>query len=122
MLYHRTDDVERLQKVVTDTEEQFADCLRRIKTLGEEKGRREKELEILREAAQTLVDMVDPAEEGEADKRLLLERLRGAPERVLKFLTEAPVACVSHALSFVKSFWPEAPLGMFAHGVAAECT
>jgi hypothetical protein len=52
----------------------------------------------------------------------LLERLRGAPERVVKFLTEAPVACVSHALAFVKSFWPEASLGMFTQGVAAECT
>jgi hypothetical protein len=116
------DDVERLQKVVADTEEQFTYCLRQIKTLGEEKGRREKELEILREAAQTLVDMVDPAKEGEADKQPLLERLRGAPERVVKFLAEAPVACVSHALAFVKSFWPEALLGMFVQGVAAECT
>jgi hypothetical protein len=51
MLYCHTDDIERLQKVVTDTEELFADCLRQIKTLGEEKGWREKELEILREAA-----------------------------------------------------------------------
>jgi hypothetical protein len=122
MLYHRTDNVERLQKVVTDTEEQFADYLRQIKTLGDEKGRREKELEILREVAQTLVDMVDLAEAGEADKRPLLERLRGASEKVIKFLAEAPVACVSHALAFVKSFWLEAPLGMFAQGVAAECT
>jgi hypothetical protein len=73
-------------------------------------------------STQTLVDMVDPVEGGIADKRPLLERLREAPERVVKFLTEAPVACVSHALAFVKSFWPEAPLGMFAQGVAAECT
>jgi hypothetical protein len=120
LLYHHTDDVERLQKVIGDTEQQFADCLQQVKTLGEEKGRREKELEILSEAAQTLVDMVDLA--GEADKQPLLERLRGAPKRVVKFLTDAPVACVSHALAFVKSFWPEAPLGMFAQGVAAECT
>jgi hypothetical protein len=35
---------------------------------------------------------------------------------------EAPVACVSHALAFVKSFWPEAQLETFAQGVAAECT
>jgi hypothetical protein len=118
MLYRRTDDVERLQKVVADTEEQFIDCLRQIKTLGEEKERREKELEILREAAQMLMDMVDPAEEGEVIKQSLLERLRGAPERVVKFLAEAPVACVNHALAFVKFFWPETPLGMFAQGVA----
>jgi hypothetical protein len=44
MLYHRTDDVERLQKLVADTEEQFADCLQQIKALGEEKERQQKEL------------------------------------------------------------------------------
>jgi hypothetical protein len=32
ILYHRTDDVERLQKVVADTEEQFTNCLEQIKT------------------------------------------------------------------------------------------
>jgi hypothetical protein len=108
--------------VIDDIEQQFADCLQQVKMLGEEKGRREKEPEILREAAQTLVDMVDLAEEGEADKQPLLERVRAMPERVLKFLTEAPFACVSHALAFVKSLWPKALLGMFAQGVAAKCT
>jgi hypothetical protein len=122
MLYRCTDDVERLQKVIDDTEQQFADCLQQVKTLGEEKGRREKELEILREAAQTLVDMVDPAEEGEAGQQPLLERLCRAPQKVVKFLSEAPVACVSHTLAFVKSFLPEAQLDTFAQGVAAECT
>jgi hypothetical protein len=104
MLYRRTDDVERLQKVVGDTEEQFADCLRQIKMLGEEKERRQKELEDLRRTAQKLVDMVNPPEEGETSKQTLLERLLGAPQKVASFLTEAPAACVSHALAFVKSF------------------
>jgi hypothetical protein len=122
MLYHRTDDVERLQKIIDDTEQQFADCLQRVKTLGEEKGRREKEPEILSEAAQTLVDMVDQAEESEAGQQPLLERLRGAPQKMVKFLSEAPVACVSYALAFVKSFLPKAQLETFAQGVAAECT
>jgi hypothetical protein len=58
--------------------------------------------------------MVDPLEEGEVGEQPLLERLLGAPQKVVKFLTEAPVACVSHALAFVKSFWPEAPLEAFA--------
>jgi hypothetical protein len=52
----------------------------------------------------------------------LLERLLGAPQKVVKFLAEAPVACVSHALAFAKSFWLEAQLETFAQGVAAECT
>jgi hypothetical protein len=122
MLYRRTDDVKRLQKVVADTEEQFTDCLRRIKTLGEKDERQQKELEDLRGAAQELVDMIDPLEEGEASPRPLLERLRGAPKKVLKFLSEAPVACVSNALTFVKSFLPNAQLNIFAQGMAANCT
>jgi hypothetical protein len=66
--------------------------------------------------------MVDPQEGDEADGRSLLERLLGAPQKILNFLTEAPIACVSHALSFVKSFWPEAQLEVFSQGVAAECS
>jgi hypothetical protein len=117
-----TDDVERLQKVIADTEQQFAGCLQQIKTLGEEKEQRQKELEDLKGATQKLVDMVDTQEGREADERLLLERLLGAPQKVVNFLTEASIACVSHALSFVKSFWPEARLEAFVQGVAAECS
>jgi hypothetical protein len=67
------------------------------------------------------VDIVDPQEDGESGKQSLLERLLGAPQKVVEFLAEAPVACVSHALAFVKSFWPEAQLETFVQGVAAEC-
>jgi hypothetical protein len=73
-------------------------------------------------AAKKLVDIVDPQEDGEAGERPLLERLLGASQKVVKFLAEAPIACVSHALSFVKSFWPESRLEAFAQGVAAECS
>jgi hypothetical protein len=66
--------------------------------------------------------MVNPPEEGEASPRPLLERLCGAPQKVVRFLSEAPVACVSHALTFVKSFLPEAQLEIFAQGMAADCT
>jgi hypothetical protein len=52
MLYRCTDDVERLQKVIADTEQQFVDCLQLIKMLGNEKEQRQKELEDLRGAAQ----------------------------------------------------------------------
>jgi hypothetical protein len=76
LLYRRTDDVERLQKVISDTEQQFTDCLQQVKTLGEEKEQRRRELEDLRGAARELVDMVDPPEEGDASPRPLLEQLR----------------------------------------------
>jgi hypothetical protein len=79
MLYHHTDDVEKLQKVIANTEQQFADCFQQIKTLGKEKEQRQKELEDLRGAAKKLVDIMDPQEDGEAGERPLLERLLGAP-------------------------------------------
>jgi hypothetical protein len=122
MLYRRTDDVERLQKVIGDTERQFVDCLQQIKALGEKDERQRKELEDLRGAAQEPVDLVNPSEEGEASPRPLLERLSEAPKKVLKFLSEAPVVCVSNALAYVKSFLPNAQLDIFAQGMAADCT
>jgi hypothetical protein len=108
--------------VIANTEQQFVDCLQQIKTLGEEKEQRQKELEDLRGAAQQLIDMVDPQEGGEADGRSLLERLLEAPQKVLSFIAEAPITCVSHALSFVKSFWPQARLEVFTQGLAADCS
>jgi hypothetical protein len=115
LLYHRTDDIERLQKVIGDTEQQFVDSLRRIKTLGEE-------LESIRGAARELVDMVNPPEEGEANPRPLLEHLREAPKEVVRFLSEAPVTYVNNALAIMKSFLPSAKLEIFAQGMAADCT
>jgi hypothetical protein len=115
LLYRCTDDVERLQKVIGDTERQFVDDLQRIKTLGEE-------LESVRGAARELVDVVDSPEEGEANPRTLLEHLREASKKVMKLLSEAPVTCVNNALAIVKSFLPSAKLEIFAQGMAADCT
>jgi hypothetical protein len=102
MLYRRTDDVGKLQKVITDTEQQFVECLQQIKMLGEEKEQRQKELEDLRVAAQQLVEVVDPQDDGTTDT--MLDRLCGAPQKVLSFIAEAPNIYVSHDLGLVKSF------------------
>jgi hypothetical protein len=47
--------------------------------MAAEKELKDKELEELKGAAQVVVDMVDPPEEGLINKRMLLERLREAP-------------------------------------------
>jgi hypothetical protein len=52
----------------------------------------------------------------------LLERLLGAPQKVLSFIAEGPTTCVSHALGLVKSFWPKARLKVLAQGAAADCS
>jgi hypothetical protein len=66
--------------------------------------------------------VVDPLEDGAADGRSLLERLRGAPQKVLSFIAEASTTYVSHALGLVKSFWHKARLEVLTQGVAADCS
>jgi hypothetical protein len=66
--------------------------------------------------------VVDPLEDGTADGRSLLERLRGAPQKVLSFITEVSTTYVSHALGLIKSFWPKARLEVLVQGVAADCS
>jgi hypothetical protein len=122
MLYRRADEVESLRKVMADTERQFVDCLQQIKTLGEEKKQRQKELDDLKTAAQELVEMVDPREDSAEDGPPLLDRLRGAPQKILNFVTKAATSYVGHALGLVKSFWPKARLEVLAEGAAADCT
>jgi hypothetical protein len=72
--------------------------------------------------AQQLVEVVDPQDDDAADGRSLLDRLHGAPQKVLSFIAEAPTTYVSHALGLVKSFWPKARLEVLAQGVAADCS
>jgi hypothetical protein len=65
---------------------------------------------------------VDPLEDGAADGRSLLERLRGVPQKILTFITKASTTNVTHALGLVKSFLPKARLEVLAQGVAADCS
>jgi hypothetical protein len=94
----------------------------KIKTLGEEKKQRQKELDDLKAADQELVEMVDPREDSAEDEPPLLDRLRGAPQKILNFVTEAATTYVGHALGLVKSFWPKARLEVLAGGTAVDCT
>lgn len=122
-MYRRIDEVEKLQKVLQDTNKQFVKCMQTIKTLGEEKVARDKELEELKVAAQTIVDMVDPLEDETLAQRSLLEHLRDAPAKVSGFISEATKTYIAHTLALlVKSFWPKAQLECLAGGMAANCT
>jgi hypothetical protein len=76
----------------------------------------------LKTAAQELIEMMDPREDGAEDGPPLLDRLRRAPQKILNFVTEAATSYVGHALGLVKSFWPKARLEVLAEGAAADCT
>jgi len=114
------DDVERLQKVLDDTDKQFAACLDQVKTLGEEKTKLQDELVELKITAQAVVDMVDPSDGDASAGRQLLDRLREAPQKIAGYISEVTKSYLTHGLGLVKSFWPKARLEVLAGGVAAD--
>lgn len=118
LVYRRTDDVERLQKVLEDTNKQLVDDLKKIKSLGEEKTKLQEELVELKTAAQAVVDLVDPA--GSTNKQVL-ERLLEAPQKIVGYISDVTKSYLAHGLALVKSFWPKSPLEIIEHGVAADC-
>ena len=81
-----------------------------------------KELDELKAAAQTVVDMVDLPEEGAELTKTLLERLHGVSQGIIKYLSDTTRQYVSHVLGLVKSYWPQANLVPLGEGISIECS
>lgn len=120
LLHHRTDDVEHLAKVLEDADKQLINCLKQIKMMAE-KGARDKELKELKAAVQTIVDMVDPPEEGVVSNNSLADRLREAPQRIADYVSKTTKTYVTHVLGLVKSFWTKARMEVVTDSVALDC-
>lgn len=73
------DEMEKLSKIQADSDKQLVDCMQKIKDLAAERDAQAKGLADLKMAAQAVVDMVDPVEDGAAGEKSLMERLLGAP-------------------------------------------
>jgi chromosome segregation ATPase len=73
LVYHCSDDAEKLIKALQDAYVQLMECMTQIKEMAAEKEQNKKELEELKDAAQVVVDMVDPSEEGVESNKMLLE-------------------------------------------------
>ena len=80
------------------------------------------ELAELRSAPQVVVAMVDPVEEGSTAEKTLVDRLREAPHKITKYLTETSKDYVAYVLGLVRSYWPQARLAPLGEGMAAECS
>jgi len=76
----------------------------------------------LKMAAQILVHMVDPPEEGAEDTKTLVERLREAPHKIVEYHSDNAKQYVAHVLGLVKSYWPQAKLAPLGEGMAEECS
>jgi hypothetical protein len=59
LVYHHSDDGKKLLKALQDADLQLVDCMTQIRDMAAEKEPK-KELKELKNAAQVVVDMVDP--------------------------------------------------------------
>ena len=78
----------------------------------------QKELQELKSASQTVVDLVDPAEDSSGS---LVDRLQRAPQKFAEYLAETSRNCVVQALGLVKSYWPSAKIAILGDGMCSNC-
>ena len=78
----------------------------------------QRELQELKVAAQTVVDLVGPAEESGSS---LADRLQRAPQKFAEYLAETSRNSVAHALGLVKSYWPSAKIAILGDGMCSKC-
>ena len=79
---------------------------------------RQKELQELQVAAQTVVESVGSADEFDGS---LADRLQKVPQKFAEYLAEASRNCVAQALGLVKSYWPCAKIGVLEDGMCLTC-
>ena len=68
--------------------------------------------------AQTVVVSLGSA--GESDGSLA-DRLQKVPQKFAKYWAEASRNCVAQALGLVKSYWPQAKIGVLGDGMCSTC-
>ena len=78
----------------------------------------QKELQELMAAAQTVVNLVDPAEDSNSS---LVDRLQRAPQKFAEYLAETSRNCVAQALGIVKSYWPSAKIVILGDCMCSKC-
>jgi chromosome segregation ATPase len=91
-----TDGTENHKKSLEEIQKDLSRSEEQCKVVSAERDLLKRELSELRTAAQAVVDLVDPFEEGALASKTLVERLRGAPQRIASYLAEASKQCIAH--------------------------
>ena len=104
------------------TQKELSQSIDQCKAVTTERDLLKEELAELRSAAEAVVAMVDPIEEGSTSDKALVDRLKEAPQKITKFLTETSKDYVGYVLGLVKSYWPQARLAPLGEGMVVECS
>ena len=104
------------------TQKELSQSIDQCKAVTTKRDLLKEELAELRSAAEAVVAMVDPIEEGSTSDKALVDRLKEAPQKITKFRTENSKDYVGYVLGLVKSYWPQARLAPLGEGMAVECS
>ena len=119
LMYRNADEIEKHKKIKEDSDQEMAIALQQLKDLSESRDLMQQELEELRDlkdAAQTMADIVE-IPEGNEDKPLMLAgRLRKVPESFGRYISTTTQQYVGHVLGLVRSYWPCTPLDPLGKG------
>jgi len=76
----------------------------------------------VKDAAQTVADLVEIPEGNEDEPLTLAGKLRKVPESFERYVSTTTRQYVGHILGLVKSYWPCTPLDALGQGAKADCT
>ena len=80
LIYCNADEIEKLQRITADSDKQLLEMMQQVKGLSDSNTALRQELDELKVAAQTVVDMVDVAKEDVEAPLALVEEVRRVPQ------------------------------------------
>ena len=125
LMYHNTDEIERLKKIKEDSDREAASMLRQLKTLSESRDSMQRELVDLKEVKDASLEVAEamdiPVRDGD-EPLTLAGRLRKVPGAFERFVSTITHQYVGHVLGLMKSYWPTTHLDALGRGAKADCT
>jgi len=95
--------------------------MQEVKGLSDSNTALRQELDELKVAAQTIVDMVDVAEEDVEAPLALVEKVRRVPQGIMRYILATTRQYVPNVLELVKSYWPQLVLALLGEGMNPDC-
>ena len=125
LMYRNTDEIEKLKKIKTDSDQEMEGALKQLKELSESRDSMQRELVTLREvrdAAQEIAEAMEIPEGNEGEPLSLAKKLRKVPEAFERYVSTTTRQYVGHVLGLVKYYWPTTRLDSLGKGAKADYT
>ena len=125
LMYRNTDEIEKLKKIMEDSDREVAMVLQQLKTLSESRDSMQcelVELKEVRDAALEVAEAMDILVRDGDEPLTLAGRLRRVPGALERFVSHITRHYVGHVLGLVKSYWPTTRLDALGRGAKADCT